>query len=170
MSLSNGRAGVRLNVDHAGFGYRGAGLDTLRGAGVPEAVLLAAYKADAQARVDAEAEALRARVMTSGAGQAMEYQEAATQAFAALDAAPETVTDDRFPMLAASVGIDVDPQTGAVAVDVLGVARSVKRAYLQWQGLGSAIRGARLTAKAAIAAAADIAAVDAVAPVWPSLS
>lgn len=155
-----------------GLDYRSRTVASLRGDGVPEGAILGAVQAVLKRRVDADAETLRARVMTSGSGQAMEYQEAASQAFAAIDAEPATVTAERFPMLAVSVGIDIDPATGAEAADVLGVARSVKRAYLQWQAFGSAIRGTRLAGKQAIdkAVSVEAAAVAFDAIVWPTLS
>ena len=71
-------------------------------------------------------------------------------------------------MLAASIGVDVDPKTQAPATDVLGVARAIQAAYAGWLAAGSAIRGARLKGKAAIGAATTIeaaaAAFDAI--VW----
>ncbi|MGU3539966.1 hypothetical protein [Methylobacterium sp. A54F] len=127
-------------------------------------------KAALKAEIDASAEALRERLMTPGAGQAMEYQEAQTQALAAL-AAPATATAELYPMLAASVGLDRDPDTGALATDVLGVARSIKAAYDAWLVAGSAIRRARLQGKAAVDASTTVdgAIVAAASIAWPSL-
>ncbi|KAA0124026.1 hypothetical protein CIW48_08995 [Methylobacterium sp. P1-11] len=97
----------------------------------------------------------------------MEYQEAYAQAQTALGVTG-TVSASDYPMLAATIGIDVDPKT---AKDVLGVARSVKAAYEAFLGGGASIRGARLAGKQAVDAAATIddacAAVDAVS--WPAL-
>ncbi|WP_345819942.1 hypothetical protein ABC766_27310 [Methylobacterium fujisawaense] len=115
---------------------------------------LAAMKADLKRRVDTAAEELRLSLITPGSGQAMEYQEAYAQAQAALAASGEIKPAD-YPMLAATIGVDFDPETGKPAVDVLGVARSVKAAYEAFLVAGAAIRGARLLAKAEIDAAAD---------------
>lgn len=105
--------------------------------------------------VDNEAEKRRTALITPGSGQAMEYQESYAQAKAALAAedAGEAVSDDAYPMLAATIGIDKDPETGALATDVLGVARSVKAAYEGYLQAGAAIKEARLKGKSAIGAA-----------------
>ncbi len=161
---------MHLNFTSGGVVYIDAGLDYLRELAVPSADILIAAKAALSARVDADAEALRLKVLTAGAGQAIEYQEAAAQAFAALTD-PATASAAKYPMLAASIGIDTDPQTKAPAADVLGVARSVVAAYSGWVALGSEIRRVRLSSKAVIAGAASIedaqAAFDAIA--WPAL-
>jgi hypothetical protein len=157
-----------LDVDHGGLGYRCQTLAQLEAAGVPCAVRLAAVQGYLAARVDAQAEALRGRLITLGAGQSLEYQETQAQALAAL-AAPGTATAAAYPMLAATIGVDVDPQTDAPATDVLGVARAVQAAAARWLTAGAAIRAARLSGKAAIAAASSVedaaAAFDAID--WP---
>jgi hypothetical protein len=162
-------AELRLSLDHEGQAYVNVPVGGLAALGMPAASLLDAYKAALGAEVDAAAERLRASVMTPGAGQAMEYQETQAQAFAALaDAA--SASAEKFPMLSASVGLDIDPETGAACVDVLGAARSVVQAYRQWQEVGAQIRRVRLSAKAAIAAASTPEdAALAAAPVWPAL-
>lgn len=149
-----------LDVDSAGLGYRSRTLDELRGLGVAESDLLAAVKVHLANAIDVTAESLRARLMTPGVGQAMEYQEAQAQAQAALKAS-SSATAVKYPMLAASIGIDVDPSTGEKATDVLGVARSVDAARSAWLLIGAHIRATRLAAKTAIAAAGDIAAATA---------
>lgn len=127
-------------------------------------------KGTLKARVDADAEALRLLLITPGSGQAMEYQEAYAQAQAALSASG-TVKPSDYPMLAATIGVDFDPQTGKPAADVLGVARSVKAAYEAFLLAGAAIRGTRLLAKAEIEAASDADHARAVfsAISWPAL-
>ncbi len=139
--------------------------------GVPAAVVLPVVKAALKAEVDAQAEALRGLLITAGTGQAMEYQESQAQAFAAL-ATPETATPERYKMLAATIGLDLDPTTGSPATDVLGVARSIKAAYDAWETAGAAIKRGRLSSKAAIDAAPDLdAAAAAFAAVeWPALA
>jgi hypothetical protein len=118
------------------------------------AALLSMTKAGLKKAVDDQAEALRLTLITPGSGQAMEYQEAYAQAQAALGASGAVKPTD-YPMLAATIGVDFDPDTGKAATDVLGVARSVKAAYEAYLMAGAAIRGARLLAKAEIEAAAD---------------
>ena len=159
-----------VNVDHDGLSYRGMPLSDLQAAGLPEGVVLAAAKESLKARIDEAAEVLRGRVLTTGSGQALEYQEVQAQANAALKA-PSKATANAYPMLAATVGVDVDPETQEPSNDVLGVARSVVAAYAAWNVIGAEIRGARLKGKASvdeapsIEAAAD--AFDAIA--WPAL-
>ncbi|WP_426313832.1 hypothetical protein ACN9MF_20170 [Methylobacterium fujisawaense] len=135
----------------------------------PTAEELAVLKADLKAQVDAKAEALRLTLITAGSGQAMEYQEAYAQAQAALSAAGPVQASD-YPMLAATIGVDIDPDRGNPAADVLGVARSVKAAYEAFLRVGAAIRGARLLAKVEIDAApdADLARAVVAAIKWPA--
>ncbi|WP_354442417.1 hypothetical protein [Methylobacterium sp. 1973] len=134
---------------------------------IPE---LADIKTALKAEVDAKAEALRLTLITAGSGQAMEYQEAYAQAKAAL-AVSGAIEPSDYPMLAATIGVDIDPKTGKPAADVLGVARSVKAAYEAFLQVGAAIRGTRLLAKAEIDAASDVghAQVIFTAIKWPAL-
>lgn len=129
---------------------------------------LAAVKGSLKQTVDERAEALRLKLITPGSGQAMEYVEAQRQAQAALSDADPTV--EKYPMLAASIGLDSDPQTGEAAIDVVGVARSITAARDAWNRAGAAIRSVRLTAKAAIDEAGTIEAAEAAldAVVWPA--
>jgi hypothetical protein len=131
-------------------------LEDLLGKPVPDDLLdLGAFKSSLNRQIDDAAEAIRLKLITPGSGQAMEYQEAYAQAQAAL-AATGTVKPTDYPMLAATIGVDIDPDTGKPAKDVLGVARSVKAAYEGYLQAGAAIRGARLLGKAEIGAAADV--------------
>jgi hypothetical protein len=126
-------------------------------------------KSSLKAQVDGDAERERLKLITAGSGQAMEYQEAYSQAQAALNANGTAKPSD-YPMLAATIGVDIDPDTGKPATDVLGVARSVKAAYEAFLKAGAAIRGVRLQSKAEINASADAdmarAAYDAIK--WPA--
>lgn len=142
--------------------------DHLINAGVPEPEVRAALAALLKAEIDAEAEAQRLLYITGGAGQALEYQEAAAQAAGAL--AQEEPKSADFPMLAASIGYDIDPSTGQPATDVKGVARSVNQAFAAFNQIGAAIRAVRLTAKAEFDAAGSIPALQAAreAVVWPT--
>ncbi|WP_288581449.1 hypothetical protein [uncultured Methylobacterium sp.] len=143
----------------------------LRRAAVPEVDIRAGVVAHLAAAIDEQAEQLRTRFITPGAGQALEYQEAQTQAAAALKGAASAATAEKYPMLAASIGVDIDPETGAPATDIVGVARGVQAARDAWLAIGAAIRGVRLKGKAAIATAATVeeavAAYDAIG--WPPL-
>lgn len=126
---------------------------------------LAALKATLKARLDADAETERLKYITAGAGQAMEYQQAAAEAdllLTAVAADPEHEPDPlQYPMLFASVGIDGDT--------LVDVATTVATMHGQWRVIGSAIRAARLAGKEEIDAAptaeAAQAAFDAVE--WP---
>ncbi|WP_018261364.1 hypothetical protein [Methylobacterium sp. WSM2598] len=158
-----------LSLDHGAESFRDAPVAFLRARGVPDAVIVPAVRAKLAALVDAKAEALRLALVTPGAGQAMEYQEVRAQAGAALASSGAVKASD-YPMLAASIGIDIDPLTGAPATDVLGVARAARAAAAAWVEAGAAIRAARLAAKAAIAAAATPEAAVAAfeAATWPT--
>ena len=162
---------AQFNTENNGISYRGFTMAKLKTAGLTDAELLAVAQAWLRDDVDAQAEDLRLKVLTPGAGQALEYQEVQAQAAAAL-AAPAAASAALYPMLAATIGVDIDPTTTAAATDVLGVARSVMAATTGWIAAGAAIRGARLHGKAAIDAATTIeaaaAAADAIA--WPALT
>ena len=159
-----------LSAQNNGLLYRGMNPAGLAKAGVPAAVILTTVQQWLEDQVDVAAERLRGQVLTPGAGQAMEYQEAVAEATAAL-AAPTTATAALYPMLASSIGIDIDPSTKAPATDVVGVARAVQAMQSAWVTAGAAIRQARLAGKAAIASsttiAAAVAAYDAI--VWPAV-
>lgn len=169
-STLNRAGGPGFDLVYQGVNFVDMTLGSLRDAGVPEAVLLVLVKGRLKGAVDAKAEALRSSITTPGTGQAMEYQEAQTQAAAALKASA-SATAEKYPMLAASVGIDFDPQTAAPAADVVGVARAVMAAYEAWQAIGAEIRRVRLSGKAAIDAALtdEEAAVAYAAVTWPAL-
>ena len=137
-----------------------------------DAAELAALKSGLSRAVDVDAEARRLQLITPGSGQAMEYQEAYAEAVQVDGAAKagHAVDAAGFPMLAASIGYDRDPQTGQPTTDVVGEARAVLAAYDAYQRAGAAIRGARLAAKKAIDAAAtgDAARAAYFAIVWPA--
>lgn len=129
------------------------------------AAQLTALKTELKAAVDDAAERERLKYVTAGAGQAMEYQQAATEAadlLSAIQFDPDfELNPSQFPMLAASIGIDGET--------LAEVAATVNTMHAQWRAIGSAIRAARLNAKAAIDAAEDEAAAMAVSAVWPVL-
>jgi hypothetical protein len=122
-------------------------------------------KASLLVLVDAQAELARLKFITGGTGQALEYQQAASEAAAYLAAADAQVDYDPdpaiYPMLSASVGTS-DGNT------LLEVAQTVSGMHQAWSGVGSAIRGLRLTAKEAVKNADTIVAAQAAAIVeWP---
>lgn len=128
-----------------------------------DADLLAGAKQAALDRIDREAEEERLRHVTPGAGQAMEYQETAAEAFAFRgDTDPDP---DHYPMLVAeqealaAVGVDVPLQE---------IADQVLTERAAWSAMGAAIKATRRTAKLLVGAATTKAEIDAVFPIaWP---
>lgn len=106
-------------------------------------------KAEAKAQVDMAAEAARQRFITSGAGQAMVYQQKVAEARAF-----QAGGTGSFPHLTAEVGI-----TAATAAEVAAVVLAMEAA---WLGISAAIEATRLAAKRDLAAAGDLAEVEAV--------
>ena len=109
--------------------------------------------------VDLDAERVRLRFVTGGAGQAMTYQAKVDEARRlADDPAPD---DANYPLLTAEIGITSDT--------LLGVSAVVMQAYQAWIILGAQIEGARLGAKKAIdeAGTAEVARAARDAVVWP---
>lgn len=158
-----------LQFTNGGNTYLGMTVKDLRGADVREDVILEAVKAHLSVSIDTAAENARSIWITPGTGQSMEYDRVQQEADAAIKA-PSSATAAKYPMLAATIGIDIDPDTGKAAADVLGVARSVQAARDFWTEKGAAIRAARLKGKAAIAEAAtvDAAIVAAAGVAWPA--
>lgn len=160
---------VSIDHDFDGTMYRSMTLGGLSEAGLPEPELLGVVKERLKAAVDTDAEAQRGAFLTPGSGQAAEYQEAQVQAAAALKS-PSNATATRYPMLAATIGIDIDPETGRPAEDVLGVARCIQVAREAWVSIGPKIRATRLQGKASIAEADTVdgalAAYSSI--IWPS--
>ena len=129
---------------------------------VPEPVRtvdLAAAKAAACDRIDAQAEALRSRMLTPGAGQMAAYQAKEEQAKAFLQDA--TPTEAEYPDVYNEIGITADT-AAAVAMAILAAAE-------KWRVYGRAVEKARLTGKKAVNAATDPVGVEAAAKavVWP---
>jgi hypothetical protein len=98
-------------------------------------------------QIDEQAEVIRLRYLTPGAGQAFVYVLKGQEASAAVaDPAP---TQDRYPLLSASLGIDGDT-LAEVATTVLSAAATST-------GILVYVEFARLAAKRAITAAATTA-------------
>ncbi|HEX8384168.1 hypothetical protein [Sphingomonas sp.] len=129
---------------------------------VPHAVVasvelnLVALRTALAARVDADAEAMRMRFLTPGAGQAMTYQrkEAEARAYLADAGAP-------VPFLAAEAparGMTIE----ALAVEVVDRANA-------WTAIGSTIEALRLGAKGGVEIATTLGSILAAATVtWPA--
>ena len=108
--------------------------------------------------IDEEAEAARLRYITGGAGQAMTYQQKATEAVACL--ADEAPLSERYPLLAAEIGITDET--------LVGVAQIVFAAHQGWRQIGGMIEGLRLGGKQAVDAAETVKAAHTAAQiVWP---
>lgn len=119
---------------------------------------LDALKADLKAKVDMSAERERGKHITAGAGQAMTYQQKASEAVMLEDDTDPNAGE--YPLLSAEVGI-----TAATLAEVGAIVRA---AHGQWILLGAAIEAARLGAKKAIDEAGTPEAARAAAEVvWP---
>jgi hypothetical protein len=121
---------------------------------------LAALQAEACARIDATAEALRQSILTPGTGQMAVYQAKETQARAILQD-PEP-NETKYPDIYNEIGITADT--------VQEVAMAVLAAAERWRLFGRSIEKARLAGKKAVNAAADQAALKAAeaAIAWPT--
>lgn len=115
-------------------------------------------KASLKKQIDEEAEATRLRYITGGAGQAMTYQQKATEAMACLAEVNPQMED--YPLLSAEIGI--------TAETLLGVAQVVFEAHQGWRQIGGMIEGLRLGGKQAVDAAETVKAAHTAAQiVWP---
>lgn len=120
---------------------------------------LATVQAALITRLDDRAEAERAKVITLGSGQAMTYWEKLAEARACvLDQDP---SDDKYPLLAATIGYD--------GKSVQEVSETVLSRYAEWLKIGAAIESVRRKTKAAMAQAKDVDAAVATfnAAIWP---
>ncbi len=134
-----------------------------------EAEVLGLAVTEAKREIDAAAEVARLRFITAGSGQAMVYERKGQEADAAA-ADPSPAAAD-YPLLAAEVGITA-PDTGDEAVDIAAVASAVLAQRDLWVPVAAAIEATRLSAKQAVDAAADEAAIQAVLDglAWPAPS
>ena len=129
---------------------------------------LETLRAEARRRIDAEAEAIRQRHVTPGAGQAMTYLAKESQARACM--AEESPDPAAYPLLAATAGIERHPETGEVAEAVQDVAAIVLLILDQWMQAAAAIERARISAKQAVDDATTPAEIEAAADVdWPAV-
>ncbi|MCB2186293.1 MAG: hypothetical protein KQJ78_07740 [Deltaproteobacteria bacterium] len=125
------------------------------------AVDLEEAKAEALARIDAAAEAVRLQLITPGSGQAMAYlaKEAEARAWQD-DPDPEPAN---YPFLAAETA-DTREDMATTAGIILARAKT-------WRQAGAAVEGVRLEAKRAVREAEDAAGVAAVLAglKWPQI-
>jgi hypothetical protein len=130
---------------------------------------LAALKAAALVRIDAEAEAARLAFVTGGAGQALEYQatEVEGRAAVAAAAAGETLDPAAYPFVAAEASAFAEV---GIVVSLLEAAQQVVVQADQWAMVGSLIKALRRGAKLRVEAAANPAEVIAAASgiPWPA--
>lgn len=126
-------------------------------------------KAQAMAEIDSQAEAARALWITPGSGQTLAYEAKRREAERWIDdSAPDPVT---YPWAAGRAARLNGVTVGAVAVgQVQAVIDEWTAKVAAWEAAGIAIEDIREQAKEDIAAAADIAAVEAIlaAIAWPS--
>lgn len=94
--------------------------------------------------VDVAAEAERLKYVTGGVGQALTYREKYQQALLVLSS-PATATEEEFPLVAASVGIEADT--------LLECADLIVERHAAWVEAGARIERVRLQAKRDINAA-----------------
>lgn len=126
----------------------------VRGWSVTEALTLAALKTHLDSRIDSDAEVVRLRYITPGAGMAMTYREKLEQAENVLaggqeaaDALTEEDARSAYPTLAASIGIE--------ASSLWACAQLVWAKYQAWAQVSHDIEKARLGGKSAVAASSD---------------
>lgn len=144
----------------AGMIYAGGAFGAAPPPPPPTPEQLAELKSRAKTMVDADAERERLRYITPGEGQVLTYLRKVEQARAAITAANPQPAD--YPLLAATIGLD--------GVTVTEVAQTILAMDAAWEQIGAAIEQVRMTAKAAIDAAADVAALQAArdAVQWPA--
>lgn len=139
----------------------------------PPAPVLADVKAKAALDVDTSAEDARARFLTAGSGQAMEYDATAAcarRAMAALEADPSTpLVGTDYPWLQAELEALAEAGT---TVSLADVATQIAVTTAQWTAIGAEIKRLRRTAKLLIencGTAEEVAAIVA-GLVWPTPS
>ena len=113
--------------------------------------------------IDRQAEAERLVYITGGAGQAMVYLEKQREARSAAEIVagggePSTLA---YPLLAAAVGVDIDPRTAGAVTTVAQAAEVILLIAAAWAVTAADIEGRRLRAKRLVSEAETIAAVEA---------
>lgn len=128
------------------------------GVSIDQAKALALTKTRLLADIDARAEDLREKVSTKHVGKSHEYAFLALEAAAVISIqagqvpnAPP-ITRAAYPLLAASIGVDV-PNTNSEAADLSAAAQVVQSKRGQMYAAYAAIRAARLAGAKAVNAA-----------------
>jgi len=111
---------------------------------------LAALKAQGKARVDVAAGEARLKYITDAPGQELTYDRKRREALQAID--DPTPTAQKYPVLAASIGIEV-PTTGNAKADFDAVCALVISRETAWAAAASQIEALRLGGKQAVEAA-----------------
>lgn len=160
--LNHGQAFTLDDIKYPANWLEKASLDDLNDRGIlmeevpdpdPEPPSLEDVKADLLSRIDRTAEDIRLRYITPGSGQALTYDRKRREAAAAIvDPAPDA---DKYPVLAASIGIEV-PSTGNLKTDFDAIANIVLAREEQWAGIAYHVELRRLGGKRAIEAAQTI--------------
>lgn len=111
---------------------------------------LVALKAQGKARVDVAAGAARLKYITDAPGQDLTYDRKRREALQAID--DPTPTAQKYPVLAASIGIEV-PTTGNAKTDFDAVCTLVISRETAWAAAASQIEALRLGGKQQVGAA-----------------
>lgn len=115
--------------------------------------------------IDRNAETARMKYVTPGAGQALTYDRKRREAMQAIDDLAPTA--DKYPVLSASIGIEV-PNTGNAKSDFDAISSIVIGKELQWAALARVIEVLRLSAKKSVDAASTPDEAESAAQVtWP---
>jgi hypothetical protein len=125
---------------------------------------LAPLKAAAIRKIDIEAEQVRLRVLTPGAGQALVYEAKRREAseFKHAHDTGQNPNVAQYPLVQAEIGITA-PTAIEVAQTILALAQ-------QWSSFAGLIEAARLGAKRAVELATTPAAIETASTVsWPQL-
>lgn len=128
----------------------------------PPSASLSQIKSGLHDLVERDAETIRLRVLTSGSGKAMSYQEKLAEARLILDD-PANVSADLVPILAA--------EAQARGISLEAAATLVHTTYLAFKSIEAQINATSVLAKAAISSASDAAAAQAAyeAVQWPTI-
>lgn len=152
-----------------GYGPKGSAVQQVPGEGralmqVSQAAALSIpldldlVRADLRAKVDADAENVRALFITTGSGQALSYQRKEAEARGWTDGDDPATA----PFLAA--------EAAALGIGITALAATVIAQADAWVAVGSVIEGARIGAKAAIGAADNLTTLAAAATVdWEGI-
>jgi hypothetical protein len=120
-------------------------------------------------RVDRGATSARNAYTTAGEYQAYTYQQKQFEAAKRLGASPPADNATNYPYLSASIGNEINPDTGTPFTTVLQVATKVQNQLAQQTLAFAAIEGLRLQGKAGVRAATTYAAAIAAATInWPT--